>query len=296
MVPLLEARRDGRLGDRESASLDRHIGTCSACRAFEQDLDRMRGLLRKSDDARPTPLEHQRGRLALLRAAAVPPPPPRRLRLRAVSSLALAPTVLATVGAFALARHLPRLDVAPHAPHAGTTGDASTTEAQRSSAPTPGLVALPTPPAPSEPPEPPARPDDGAGALGSAMSDAAPSPAGPEPRREAPPMRAAVRMPGSTPRAPPGPEVSTSKAFGEAMDLLGRGDYAAAHARLDAFRAAHPTDARADLAAFLAIVSLQHAGRHAEAREAARRYLQLYPDGDRRADAAMVAEERPPSP
>jgi TolA-binding protein len=83
-----------------------------------------------------------------------------------------------------------------------------------------------------------------------------------------------------------------SKAFGVALDLLGRGDYAAARSQLDAFRAAHPADDRADLAAFLTIVSLQRAGRRSEAQEAARRYLELYPNGDRRADAARVASAR----
>jgi TolA-binding protein len=83
-----------------------------------------------------------------------------------------------------------------------------------------------------------------------------------------------------------------SRSFGDAVDLLGRGDYAAARTRLDAFRADHPSDDRADLAAFLTIVSLQRAGRRTEARDAARRYLELYPGGDRRADATRVAFER----
>jgi TolA-binding protein len=88
------------------------------------------------------------------------------------------------------------------------------------------------------------------------------------------------------------PPANASKAFGDAVDMLGRGDYAAARSQLDAFRAAHPADDRADLAAFLAIVSLQRAGRRSEAQEAARRYLELYPNGDRRADAARVAAAR----
>jgi hypothetical protein len=61
--------------------------------------------------------------------------------------------------------------------------------------------------------------------------------------------------------------------------------------RLDAFQKDHPADARADLAAFLEIVSLQRAGRRSEAQEAAQRYLALYPEGDRRADAARVASQ-----
>jgi anti-sigma factor RsiW len=72
MGGLVEARRDGRLGDRERASLERHLETCSACRALERDLEEVRVLLRRSSVPAPTPLEHQRGRLALLRAAAAP--------------------------------------------------------------------------------------------------------------------------------------------------------------------------------------------------------------------------------
>jgi TolA-binding protein len=283
MVPLLEARRDGRLGDRESASLDRHLAGCASCRTYEQDLDRLRALLQQSDDARPTPLEHQRGRLRLLRAAATPPAPTRRLLARrALPSLALACTVLISVAGFAVVRHLPGR-------HAETTAAASP----------PASAAIPSPGPPPARPAPADAPEETAAAVEEPAPplpspEKAPPPVRAEPKQEAP-VRAAVRMPApAAPRVARRPEVDTSKAFGEAMDLLGRGDYAAANARLDAFRRAHPGDARADLAAFLAIVSLQHAGRNDEAREAARRYLTLYPEGDRRADAARVAYERTP--
>ncbi len=83
-----------------------------------------------------------------------------------------------------------------------------------------------------------------------------------------------------------------SRSFAHAVDLIARGDYAAARAELQAFRAAHPGDGRADLAAFLTIVSLQRAGRRGEAREEARHYLELYPAGDRRADVLRVANGR----
>jgi TolA-binding protein len=107
-----------------------------------------------------------------------------------------------------------------------------------------------------------------------------------------PPMEpvSATRERGSENRSRSGNHAS--KAFSVAVDMLGRGDYAAARSQLDAFRAAHPADERADLAAFLTIVSLQRAGRRSEAQEAARQYLELYPNGDRRADAVRVAGAR----
>jgi TolA-binding protein len=87
-------------------------------------------------------------------------------------------------------------------------------------------------------------------------------------------------------------EGGASRSFARAIDLIARGDYAAAGTELQTFRVAHPGDDRADLAAFLTIVSLQRAGRRGEAQEAARRYLELYPEGDRRADVVRVANER----
>src|SRR5262249_38671353 len=63
----------------------------------------------------------------------------------------------------------------------------------------------------------------------------------------------------AAPNAPPLDEAS--RAFAEGVTMIERGDYAAAAAKLDGFSAGHPGDARADDAAFLAIVALQRAGR-----------------------------------
>jgi hypothetical protein len=350
MASLVEAGHDGRLGDREEASLARHLAACAACRALARDLDEVRLLLRRPGPP-VTQLEHQRGRLALLRAAATPPPPKTRGRARAaglaISLASAAVSVLALVGPrpapVSVAQHLPHvsLHLPPAEPSAQrvyppeTTVHASSTArferrtvdqvervalregvldvavrklglAERFLVATDdaevevrgtvfqieahaghvvrvtvseGLVevrygnAISLVPAGGEwqPPKPPAEP--------STLASTAP-------RRVA----AAPFKPAARPAATSDGEASRS--FGDAVDLLGRGDYAAARARLDAFRADHPSDDRADLAAFLTIVSLQRAGRRAEARDAARRYLELYPGGDRRADATRVAFER----
>lgn len=100
MALLIEAKRDGRLGDRELGSVDRHLASCASCAELASDLTKIRALLRAPIQT-PAPLVVQRGRLEVLRAAARPPSPmlPRR---RSVMALAL---VLATAGALGLALH-----------------------------------------------------------------------------------------------------------------------------------------------------------------------------------------------
>ena len=56
---LVEARYDGRLGEREAASLDRHVATCAACRAHAEALPRLREIAVEPIEPR-TPLEQQR--------------------------------------------------------------------------------------------------------------------------------------------------------------------------------------------------------------------------------------------
>ncbi|MEP7123907.1 MAG: FecR domain-containing protein [Byssovorax sp.] len=75
MALLVEATRDGRLGERELASIERHVATCASCAELARAVDHVRSLLRTPAPA-PTPLEVQRGRLRLLREAALPVSPP----------------------------------------------------------------------------------------------------------------------------------------------------------------------------------------------------------------------------
>ena len=101
MALLIEAKRDGRLHDRELASIDRHLATCASCAELACDLDQVRVLLR-SPTPTPTPLEVQRDRLKLLRAAAVSPSRVSSRKRPAVAA------VLAIVAAAALLVVLPR--------------------------------------------------------------------------------------------------------------------------------------------------------------------------------------------
>jgi hypothetical protein len=102
MATLVEAKRDGRLGDRELSSIDRHLATCGSCAELGRELDQIRVLLRSPAPV-PTPLEVQRGRLKLLREAALSPASPSvPVRRRAALVAAIA---FATVAALILVVH-----------------------------------------------------------------------------------------------------------------------------------------------------------------------------------------------
>jgi hypothetical protein len=90
MALLVEATRDGRCGERELSSIDRHLAACASCAELARDLDHARALLR-SPTPTPTPLEVQRGRLRLLREAALPTSPrPASARARPLLAVAFA--------------------------------------------------------------------------------------------------------------------------------------------------------------------------------------------------------------
>jgi hypothetical protein len=127
MIPLVEARRDGRLDAREVASVERHLATCGPCRALVAELDRMADVARRPAMDPATPLEHQRGRVALLRAAAGVEPlrdaavaSPLKLGLAMAAALAVVASLAAggiarfghpASDSVALARRLPPLPV-----------------------------------------------------------------------------------------------------------------------------------------------------------------------------------------
>jgi TolA-binding protein len=70
MAAIVEAERDGRLDAPERASLARHLAGCAECRDLARDLGRLAELAARPVMPEASELEHQRGRLALLRAAA----------------------------------------------------------------------------------------------------------------------------------------------------------------------------------------------------------------------------------
>lgn len=80
-----------------------------------------------------------------------------------------------------------------------------------------------------------------------------------------------------------------SASFRDAVRSMEQGDYGTAADRLDRFAREHPSDARAEDVAFLAVLALERAGRREEAARAARRYLERFPRGFRRSEAEVIA-------
>lgn len=348
MAPLVEAQRDGRVTEREAATVLRHLASCAACAALAAELERLGALLQVPPRS---PLEQQRGRLELLRAAARPraAPTPRWAARRAVLSLAVA-LAIAVAGSLSLALPLvrgaalpsapPRLARLPSIPRlpAITTEtmvvpEGGATFTRRATAGVEivdlqaGAITLSVRPLPAGERflvktsdaevevrgtvfrvEAEARGITSVevtegkvevrfhGAIwrvGAAERWARPLEASPPSnpaRSEAHAARSAQRPPPASPAAAPvAGEDDAARTLNEGLELADRGDYDAATRRLTAFCEAHPADDRAEDAAFLVIVSMQRAGRHAEARAAARRYLARYPDGYRRIEAAALA-------
>lgn len=277
MAPLVEARRDGRVGERESASLDRHLVACASCRELASDLERLAGLAGRPALGALSPLEQRRERLRLLRDAAFAPASLAGTRSRvqivrlAAAAAAMILGVLAGGTALAiLALPAARADLpTPIAPSSGG-----------SSVPTPmpiaprALVATIAEPVVVAPPS------------SAAVTDV-PSPIVAAPRPAAPRPKPATSPPSASPIDPATPSEGAS-ALADGVELIERGDYGAAAERLRAFRQSHPGDVRAQDAAFLAILALDRAGRHPAAVAAAREYLASYPQGFRSAEARAI--------
>lgn len=118
MTPLVHAHRDGRLGDREVESLERHMSTCSECPDLARDVERIAELATELGDELPpkTELEQRRARLQLLREAATPPvpKPARARRMRWATALAAACVVgvVAVLGASSTTESAPPVELA----------------------------------------------------------------------------------------------------------------------------------------------------------------------------------------
>ncbi len=99
MALLVEAKWDGRLGDPEVASVDRHLAACASCAALAIELDSTRALLR-APVAQPSPLDRKRNRMKLLRETVLPsvlPARPPRRRIMAAGLVTAAIVLLAFV-------------------------------------------------------------------------------------------------------------------------------------------------------------------------------------------------------
>ncbi len=285
MAPLVEARRDGRVGDRESALLDRHLIVCASCRALASDLERLAGLAGVGRIAPLSPVELRRQRLRLLRDAAFAPAPAggirARSRLQIVRFAAAAAMILGVLaGGTALAiLGLPSDKPGPHT--AETIPSASTVSSTIGRALVPASVEAPAA-APLEAPAVAAHPAPAlTGTAVAALIAAAPRLPGPRPKKKVDAAPAASASKAEKPG-------EGASALADGIELIERGDYGAAAERLRSFRQSHPTDARAEDAAFLAVLALERAGHHAAAVAAAREYLASYPQGYRRAEAQSI--------
>jgi hypothetical protein len=302
MARMVEADRDGRLDQRDQASLSRHLAVCAECRAFAGDLARLGELVERPLGRPTTPLEHQRARLALLNDAAMlgashPTPgsrwgtPKPRLVIGLAAAAVFAISAVG-LGAPLVTRVLGR----------GASGD------QPAAMPVAVAHKLPSVPrladpvtmvAPAPNPLPPGPISHDGESLRTPGLDGQPADS-----TNGSPPREAPRRPGTGPtgRAPRGATSSATaasanpvaagddaKAFAEGMRLIARGDYAAGADKLDAYQHANPSDARAEDAAYLSVLALQRAGRRDAAVAAARRYLQQYPRGYRHAEVQAIA-------
>jgi hypothetical protein len=289
MAPLVEARRDGRVGEREVASLNRHLITCASCRELASDLERLAGLAGGARIAPLSPLEQRRGRLRLLRDAAFLPiaasGPRARSRLQIVRLAAAVAVILGVLaGGTALAiLGLPSEKPGPRAVESSSIPSASTG---------PAAIGRGVMPVSIETPLVVVAPLDAPGA-------AAPSALAPAAAAASAPIAAAPRLPGprlkrtsaalAVGAIEAGAPGEGASALADGVELIERGDYGAAAERLRSFRQSHPTDARAEDAAFLAVLALERAGHHAAAVAAAREYLASYPQGYRRAEAQSIS-------
>jgi hypothetical protein len=113
--------------------------------------------------------------------------------------------------------------------------------------------------------------------------------------------RAQVKTAPAPPTPPPatrsvadGPRDPVADDFARAVKNLDYADYPRAADDLSSFVQKHPDDARAEDAAFLAVVALQKTGRRAEMVAAARDYLRRFPHGARAAEVQRWAEPSEP--
>lgn len=283
---LIEAMLDGRLGPSEHASSERHLASCASCTELVRDLISLQQRL-KASSTPISPLEHQRARLALLRAVASSAAPRRKRAALVAVALLLSP-----LAAWAAVSKLAPLIVGarsvektalpaeakhgrPARPRSAPTVAAGAAGASAETSPSLAAGSLSSAPEPetsrSLAPQTPAAKS----ALSPAMR-LPPSAAG----RPHAPARAVPSAP--SPRAEAGAPASISNAsadFAEAMRALSRGDFSAGASKLAHFASAYPRDPRVEDAVYLESIALERAGRIVEAKAAARRYLAAYPTG-----------------
>jgi TolA-binding protein len=279
---------DGRLGAVECASTERHLKGCESCRELLRELGSLQALLR-STTSTPTPLEHQRARLALLRTGAAPVFVKRRPRPLLVAALLALPTVVWAAStpslplrawltsafepeqAVELATPMDRAAIVANAAAGALLREGVLATAQQAAVFESASVGIPTP-AP-------------ASAQTSARRAEVPTPARPSELGSAKAKHSASVSRDSS---------AASRDFAEALAALASGAFGVSAVQLQHFAANYPADARAEDASYLQAVALQRAGRIADAKVAALRYLSAYPRGVHQEQARRISGRSSP--
>jgi hypothetical protein len=97
-----------------------------------------------------------------------------------------------------------------------------------------------------------------------------------------------VASPSPSPAASVGRDASED--FPAVVRLLDSGDACRAAAGFRQFASDHPSDSRAEDAAYLRVIALHRCGSDEEMKEAARQYLNVYPKGFRRAEVERLSQ------
>jgi TolA-binding protein len=275
---------DGRLGAMECASTERHLKGCEGCRELLRELGSLQTLLRSTTSA-PTPLEHQRARLALLRTGAVPVFVKRRRRPLLIAALVALPTVVwaASTPSLPLRAWLtstfePEQADGPATPAkpAAIVAKAAASELLREAAPATAQQPAVFESAPVASPTP-------VPASAQTLAHRAEAPVAARPSREL--ESAEAKHTTSVPRD----DRAASRDFAEALAALANGAFGVSATQLQHFVTNYPGDARAEDASYLQAVALQRAGRIADAKAAALRYLASYPQGVHQEQARRIS-------
>jgi hypothetical protein len=118
---------------------------------------------------------------------------------------------------------------------------------------------------------------------------ALPPPAAERPARLGPSRKETVAASPATLTAPSVGD-DASEDFRAVVRLLDAGDDCQAAAGLHRFASQHPSDSRAEDAAYLRVIALRRCGAPREMRQAALEYLNAYPDGFRHAEVERLSQ------
>jgi len=323
----VEAMRDGRLGDAERASFERHLRTCTACTREAEALEALARAVRASAGAHEDELHVRRERNRLLAAFDRELVRDRRAPRRWWIAAAGVAIVAGTLAAWRVSiGSVPSAPPDPSPPLASAIIEAN--DAALYSRQVEGRrerivlqrgelrIRITHPPGHEGGALVVSLPDGELEDVGTTFTVAAAEDrtthvavdegsivlrlrdrppivlrAGETWRAELRPPPSSTPTPAPSPSAVPSPPAAdASKDFRDAMAALAAGDHRGAAARFARFLDTHPRDPRAEDAAYLRVVALHRAGAVDETKAAARFYLERYPSGFRRAEVEQLVE------